>query len=84
MKKYITLFVLCLILSSCGYLWGWRVEQEVRDSCCNEKTQFVTYVWHNQKIVQAWYDDFDKVNAKLIQRRSDQADSLIFTLKKMR
>jgi hypothetical protein len=83
-RFFINAVLAAVLFTSCGYVCGYSVEQEVREMKYSPETKFVTYVWGSGKIVQAWYDPIDSVNSALVKRRQVQADSLIAALKNSR
>lgn len=76
-------FLFIFVMSSCGKIIGYSVEQEVRQM--HDYTESVaTYVWHNGKIIQAWYDPVDNITKDIVLLRQRQADTLISALKSMK
>ena len=71
-------------MCSCGYIIGYRVEQEVSYAPYSADVNLYTSVWHDGEIIQMWKDDVDKVTPALVKHRAAQADSLIVALKLMR
>jgi hypothetical protein len=85
-KFLATLLLTAVILISSCQMVGYSVEQEVRAgsprTLCPSGSCFVTYVWHNGEILQAWYDDAIAIPDSMPSYRRRQADSLIAKLKK--
>jgi aspartate/tyrosine/aromatic aminotransferase len=78
MKKIALIAITLLVLASCN-----KVEQEVRkvnSIVAPSGTALVTYVWYDDNIITAWYDDIYKVNDSLIKVRQEQGKALLKTI----
>ena len=78
------ILLVAVFLQSCQEITGTYVVQKLNKECgglAKSGTALVTYVWYENEIAEAWYDDITTVNDSLVFARKEQANKLLEALK---